>query len=928
MAEKQIMFSVTVDTTQAIKNLAQYKQAVTNIDKEIEKLRKQMKEEGADTQALGQEIARLTEEKKAYNKEISNTSREVQNNLVAASEKYTNTLKGMRAALSAAKDELAAMSLGTEEYEAQRQKVADLNDEVKGLEQEYGVFTRGVGDYENAIKNALGAMSPFTASVASLATTSGGTATMLGNVGNAIKNVGKQALALLANPIFLVIAGVAAIIMGIVKAIKSSEEHTARLNAIMAPLKRGLDAVLSIMQKAAGAILSVFEAAGAALGWVMDKLEGMPVIGEYIKEINEENAKAIQLEKDKYNLTKQTRQDEIDNAKSALEVAKLRTEAKDKENFSAAERLAKIQEAARIEEQIAQRNVEREKERLRIMQVEASWAENSAETNDALAKQEAAVYKADLDFYNKKRELLEQEATLRNEIAADAKARREKEYNEELKALNHYQQLLKTKQQYNAIYFYDYTASAEENAQRQWKHEQDWAAQSFVAAQRAEKEKLDLMLHYGKITQAEYEAELNKLRTAENNFQLQQLADLEAHSRELMEALINLAGGKSIEGQLADLEEQYRIAFETLKNDAYLSAEERAFYEEALTQELERKREAIIKDGEEKVKAIRQQAYAEREEALNKELQIAWDNAKEQYEIKRAFLEKELEDEKLTAEERARLEQELAELNAQHQQQKIDNFQEYAAQVTELANSVNNVFNALDDAQIQKAEEKNKKEKEDLKKRLDSGLISQKEYDKQVEKLDENLDKKKAEIAHRQAIRDKALSVAQIAINTATAIMRIWADVPKLDLGISTGALTAIASAIGAAQIAAVLATPIPKARQGGMIAGATHEQGGVLINMEDKERIISAKPAQAFPELLNLISYIGKHATIPDTGFAARSLLSKSATASTLDADELAQKIGANVAEAVQQTPIYLALTELNNAQDEYARIVQSAKM
>ncbi|MBO7331468.1 MAG: hypothetical protein J6U52_06730, partial [Alistipes sp.] len=118
-----------------------------------------------------------------------------------------------------------------------------------------------------------------------------------------------------------------------------------------------------------------------------------------------------------------------------------------------------------------------------------------------------------------------------------------------------------------------------------------------------------------------------------------------------------------------------------------------------------------------------------------------------------------------------------------------------------------------------------------------------------------------------------------------------------------------------------------PKARKGGIIAGATHEQGGVLINTEDKERIISAKPAQAFPELLNLISYIGKHSSIPDTGFAARTLVSGSASSAPINADELAQKIGAQVGEAVRQMPIYLSLTELKEAQEEYARIEQSAK-
>lgn len=930
MAEKNILFKVEVDTSQAIKNLSQYKKTVADIDEQIKNLRKKMKEEGADTKTLGQEIARLTEQKKAYNKEISNTSREVQNNLVATSEKYTNTLKGMRAALSAAKDELAGLALGSAEYEAQSAKVSKLNDEVKELEQEYGVFTRSVGDYENAIKNALDATNPFVVSVADLATTSGGATTMLNNVGGAIKNVGKQALALLANPVFLVIAGTAAIIMGIVKAIKSSEEQTSRLNVILAPLKRALEAVLNVMQRAAGAILSAFEMAGAAIGWVMDKMEGLPIVGKYVEAINDANKEAIELEKAKYDLAKQTRQDEIDNAKNALEVAKLRTQAKDKEKFTAAERLAMIQKAAKIEEEAAQRNMEREKEKLRIMEVEASWAENSAEVNDALAQQQASVYRAEMEYYNKTRELLEQENTARNEMAADIKAANEQIYNQQLKQLTLYQQLLKSKSEYDAIYFYDYSQSAEANAELQWKHEQEWAARSMMLAQQQAEQKLALDLKYGKITQQEYNAQQQLLQDQAAQFQLQQLADLEAHQRELLDSMIALAGGQSTQGLLESLEEQYRIAFETLKNDATLSAEERAYYEIALTDEYTKKREQIIKDSEKRIEDIKKQAYDKRVEEMNKELQLAWESAQSQYDIKREFIERELQDATLSAEKRAQLEQQLSELTSQYQMQKISAYEDFSNQVLTLATSINDTFNAIGDAQVQRAEENNNKEKESLKKQLDDGLISQKKYDKEVAKLDEELAAKKAKIARDQAIRDKALNVAQIAMNTAAAIMKIWAEVPKFDFGISTTALTAMAAATGAAQIAAVLATPIPEARTGGLVVGATHENGGVLMNLENEEHIIGAKPSKAFPELLNLISYIGKHSGIPDTGFAARSLISSSSStsAANIDADALAQKIGEQVGDVIRETPMYLSLVELREAQERLARIEESARM
>lgn len=396
------------------------------------------------------------------------------------------------------------------------------------------------------------------------------------------------------------------------------------------------------------------------------------------------------------------------------------------------------------------------------------------------------------------------------------------------------------------------------------------------------------------------------------------IAKQQAQAKALTQAIA--LATKGLANPFTALEEEYAQALETIRQDTTLANDERVFYELALEVQLAKRKQELTEQ-------LNRQQYQARVAQANKELQMAWRDADAQYKIKRDFLQKELQDARNSAEQRARLEQELAELNSQYAQQKIDNFSKYAQQVVQLGNSITELFKANEDAQLQKAEATNEAEKKSLKQKLDSGLISQKRYDREIARMDAELDAKKAKIAYNQAMREKALSVAQIAINTATAIAKIWAEVPKADFAAATIALTAMAAAMGVAQTAAVLATPIPKARKGGIVAGATHEQGGVLINTEDKERIISAKPAQAFPELLNLISYIGKHSSIPDTGFAARTLVSGSASSAPINADELAQKIGAQVGEAVRQMPIYLSLTELKEAQEEYARIEKSAK-
>jgi tubulin-specific chaperone A len=141
-------------------------------------------------------------------------------------------------------------------------------------------------------------------------------------------------------------------------------------------------------------------------------------------------------------------------------------------------------------------------------------------------------------------------------------------------------------------------------------------------------------------------------------------------------------------------------------------------------------------------------------------------------------------------------------------------------------------MSASENASLKRSETGANKKKEHLKKQLDSGVISQKNYDKQISKIDKELDDKKADIEYKQAKRQKVLSVMNIMMSTAMAIMSIWSTgggTRFADFGISAGILTGIASALGAIQIATVLATPLPaKGHEDGLYQDyVTREQDG-----------------------------------------------------------------------------------------------------
>ncbi|RXG32066.1 phage tail tape measure protein [Leeuwenhoekiella marinoflava] len=138
-----------------------------------------------------------------------------------------------------------------------------------------------------------------------------------------------------------------------------------------------------------------------------------------------------------------------------------------------------------------------------------------------------------------------------------------------------------------------------------------------------------------------------------------------------------------------------------------------------------------------------------------------------------------------------------------------------------------NLMAAKEQKSLQQFEKKQSEEERTLKQKLDARLISQKQYDAAVAASEAELEKKKAELAYKQAKRDRTVALANIAMNTAQAVVAIWAQVPKFDFGISAGILAGFVTALGALQAATVLATPLPvKGYQDGLY-NVTREQDG-----------------------------------------------------------------------------------------------------
>jgi tape measure domain-containing protein len=131
--------------------------------------------------------------------------------------------------------------------------------------------------------------------------------------------------------------------------------------------------------------------------------------------------------------------------------------------------------------------------------------------------------------------------------------------------------------------------------------------------------------------------------------------------------------------------------------------------------------------------------------------------------------------------------------------EKINELKRVLDFANESVNAAFNIQQQFSDNQLERA--RNRFERE-------TQLAGDSEAAKLVAKR--KFEKEERVIAKRQAKAAKAQAAFNIGLSTAQAIIGIWAQVPKFDFGISAGILTGVVGAIGAAQLAAVLAKPLP----------------------------------------------------------------------------------------------------------------------
>lgn len=202
---KEILIGVKiqVNNEKAIRKIVESQKKIDELKKKQTELTEAFKEGAISEEEYrkGMEEYRTQIEQSAF--KVRALRKEIQNNL-RIEEEQKGSLKQLRAALSnltAEYDRLSQAEREATKGKRLEDKINGVTKALKGAEEETGRYYRNVGNYDNAIKEAIGLNSDFAKTLFEIAEGGTGATTK-------IKAFGKTLLSLIKSPSFMAVAGI------------------------------------------------------------------------------------------------------------------------------------------------------------------------------------------------------------------------------------------------------------------------------------------------------------------------------------------------------------------------------------------------------------------------------------------------------------------------------------------------------------------------------------------------------------------------------------------------------------------------------------------------------------------------------------------------------------------------------------------------
>lgn len=382
MADTEIKTVLTVDTGDSYRSIGQLRE-------EISSLRKSLNDVNATEEQNRQTVDQLRASQAELRDAMYATSKSTEQ-LIADSQAQDKSYNQLVKTLSDLKSRWRETTNETERANL-GDRINVVNGRLKELDASTGNFQRNVGDYTGSIINAFSMSSKGAASMVA-----------------PLKNVNGVMKLLSTNPMIAIFGLLVPIIQAIIKALKSSEENMKSLSGAMGLLGSVGDLITKMLQ-----------GLGKILGNIADAFVRL---ADKLNLVNEAARERMALTRAQIELDEYSRDLIVKNADTELRIAQLRQQAADKINNTATERIALLEEVARLSLEVSQSNVEQAKREYDIIKRRNALTQSSTEEKRAEAEAYAKMVKAETDYFNKTKEITAQISEARNKEIADAKA--------------------------------------------------------------------------------------------------------------------------------------------------------------------------------------------------------------------------------------------------------------------------------------------------------------------------------------------------------------------------------------------------------------------------------------------------------------------------------------------------------------------------
>ena len=411
--EQEVIFDIKIDEGKAVERLTAVNKEIAELKQQNKDLAKQIKESGDVT---GELTKKMVDNEKAVNllkgeqKSLVGQLQQTEKANVSLGDSY-NEISARLSQMQKEYKSLSAEQRNSEGGKALLKQIGQQKQALKDIDATMGDFQRNVGNYPKVMGGAFGKVEGILQnagiSFQGLATNGlGGFQNALGATGTAAKSFGNV---LLTTPLGWIQAAVTAIV-AIFDRLKEAFKKNDAAGTSMKKMMAGFQPILKFINK-------LFDDLVGFLGKVAEKIANLMAAGDAEVAALQELVTATDA------LEEKERQYVRSKAKNEAEIAKLREQANDSEEYTTQQRMKFLEEAQKLEEENLKGAIAIQKEKIRLREAEAkNAADTSDETMNEINEMYAELDRYERDYQNSKRTLQKNMTRIRNEETAEIKA--------------------------------------------------------------------------------------------------------------------------------------------------------------------------------------------------------------------------------------------------------------------------------------------------------------------------------------------------------------------------------------------------------------------------------------------------------------------------------------------------------------------------